>query len=139
MHSLPTQELVNRFRLLAFLLVLSRVLVPCWLGLLVYALVRTDWEKVYFSLGLLGVILLLMLIQWLLAARARCPLCLGPPLSRNACVKHRDARKLLGSYRSMVAVSIIFRGLFKCPYCGESTAIQSRRYQRMRRRNRQHY
>jgi hypothetical protein len=69
---------------------------------------------------------LVVLMQWLIAARANCPLCLTPVLTAKDCAKHRNARSFLGSHRLRVALEILFRNCFRCPYCGESTALEVR-------------
>ncbi|MEI6654816.1 MAG: hypothetical protein WCP45_08615 [Verrucomicrobiota bacterium] len=133
MHSLPNQESVTRFRWVASLLLFNRLLIFVALVLLFYSLAITDRELTHRSLALVAVSVLVTLIQMIAASRARCPLCIGLPFRRNACVKHRDARRALGSYRLRVALAVIFRGQFRCPYCGEATAIRTR--QRHHRRH----
>jgi DNA-directed RNA polymerase subunit RPC12/RpoP len=72
-----------------------------------------------------------MLGNLLMGGRIRCPLCMVPPLQSRGCARHRTAEKTLGSYRLRVAKSILLAGSFRCPYCGEPTAMQVR--QRVRR------
>ena len=50
----------------------------------------------------------------------------GHPLAHKACVMHRNTRRLFGSYRLRVAMAVVFLGWFRCPYCGEPTAIAVR-------------
>jgi hypothetical protein len=64
--------------------------------------------------------------------RARCPLCMNPPLVPRRCQKHRNARRLLGSHRLRVAASIVLSGTFTCPYCGERTRLALRDRRRPR-------
>ncbi len=78
------------------------------------------------GVALLCTTLILVIFQLLVASRARCPLCLTPALASKGCSKHRSARRLLGSYRFRVAASILANGHFRCPYCGEPTAIEVR-------------
>jgi hypothetical protein len=68
----------------------------------------------------------MVIIQWGMARRARCPLCMTPVMETKRCSKHRNAKPFLGSYRLRVALSIIFKGSFRCPFCHEPTAIQVR-------------
>lgn len=58
--------------------------------------------------------------------RARCPLCMNPPLVPRGCQKHRNAVRLFGSHRLRVATHIFTRGRFICPHCGEATALEVR-------------
>lgn len=130
MHSLPNQETVTRFRCVAFLLLLNRLLIPAAIGLLLYSLINNTRDLMHLALALLSSSVIITLIQMIGASRARCPLCIGLPLRHSACVKHRSARHVLGSYRLSVALAVIFRGDFRCPYCGEVTSIRVRRHHR---------
>ena len=126
MHSLPHEEQLFRYRVTAALLLLKWLIIPAALVFLGYSLVVGDRNQVHLALGLMGFALALLIVQWVLAARCRCPLCLGPPLARKACVKHRSATRLFGSYRLRVAHSIVWKGCFRCPFCGETTVMQVR-------------
>ena len=130
MHRLPSQQSVSRFQLLALLVIGTRLLIAAAPVLLVYSLIAGDRGLTHNALWLLGFTVLVTVIQWLGASRARCPLCLGLPLAHNGCVKNRNAKRLLGSYRLRVACSILMAGRFRCPYCGELTAIAVRRRRR---------
>jgi DNA-directed RNA polymerase subunit RPC12/RpoP len=72
---------------------------------------------------LVGASLISYFLEWGLSSRARCPLCMIPPLHPKRCQKNRRAKRLLGSYRLQVATSVLFRDHFHCPYCGEATKI----------------
>jgi hypothetical protein len=59
-----------------------------------------------------------------------------PVMVNKRCAKHGKARTVLGSHRLRVALSILFRNAFNCPYCMESTAVRVRsRREIPRRRN----
>ena len=126
MHNLPSQELVTRFRCAALLLLFNQLLIPVALALLVYSLVISEPNLTHLALALIVFSVLIMIVQAIIASRARCPLCIGLPLRNNACVKHRDARSVCGSYCLGVALTVVFRGDFRCPYCGELTAVRVR-------------
>ena len=115
-----------RFRLAALLLLGKWLLIAAFGGLLAYAMWVVNLNLARLAIALLGLAMLIALAQWYIASRARCPLCIGFPLAHNACVTHRDTRRLFGSYRLSVAMSVVFLGRFRCPYCGESTAIEVR-------------
>lgn len=38
-------------------------------------------------------------------------------------IKHRKARRLLGSYQLRVAFAVMFTDRFRCPCCNEHTAL----------------
>lgn len=130
MHRLPNRQSVRLFRLAAYLLLLKWALIPGAFLLLCGSLFAGNRDLTHLAIALIGLAVPLTIVQWLAAARARCPLCIGLPLARKTCVLHRRARYFLGSYRLRIANSIAFRGYFCCPYCGESTAIEVRQRRR---------
>ena len=125
--------MISRFRWSSFLFLLRHVLVLAGVVLLGHALYMDDRDQVFLGVGLLAASLLAAILQWILAARVRCPLCMTQVLAHKSCSKHRTARTLLGSHRLRVSFTVLFRGYFRCPYCGEPTAMEVRR-----RRSRSH-
>ena len=132
MHRLPNQQVVSRYRFVASLLLCNRLLIPGSAALLVYSLLITDVALTHCALGLVAFTVLSTIFQWIIATRLRCPLCLGSPLAHNGCIKSRHARRLFGSHRLRVAHTIVMRGHFRCPDCGEFTAVEVRRRRRRR-------
>lgn len=126
MHRLPSTTTIHRFRLTALLLCAKCLLAPVALGILIEALIEGDHRLALLGAGLVVVTLLLALLQWWLAARTGCPLCMTPVLAKKHCSPHRHARTLLGSYRLRVALAVLFRNSFQCPYCHEPTVMQVR-------------
>lgn len=133
MHSLPNQSTVRRFRFAAFLLLLKWVFLIVSLAVLGYSMVVERRDLSYVGIGMMGLTVVVSISHWIVAARARCPLCLVPSFSHQQCSKNRKARHLFGSYRLFVALAVIFRGYFHCPYCGEPTSIEVRQRLRNRR------
>jgi hypothetical protein len=84
------------------------------------------WDDLVYALVILGAGFLLFIGQWITASRARCPLCTIPPLLRKGCQKNRQSKRVFGSYRMRVAMTVLLRGSFQCPYCGESTKLRVR-------------
>jgi hypothetical protein len=41
-------------------------------------------------------------------------------------MKHPKARSVMGSHRLRVALAILFKNRFRCPYCNESTEMEIR-------------
>lgn len=132
MHRLPSQSAVTRFKAASWLMVLLSILLLATPGVLVHSLVTSDRHLASLALGLMVGTVTVGITQWMVAARARCPLCHAKSIARNGCSKHRNARALFGSYRLRVAMSIIFQNKFRCPYCGESTAAKAREAGRRR-------
>lgn len=126
MHQLRSKLTINRFRLVAVLLVLKVLLIPTVLGLLFYSYFVSNREMIQIALGLGGATVLVHILVWSIATSARCPLCMTPVMAKLRCATHRRARTLFGSYRNRVAYGILFKGSFTCPYCHEQTAMEVR-------------
>jgi hypothetical protein len=126
MHRLPSQSAVIRFRLSAYLLVIGTLLGYASLGFMAYSFFIGHRTHMILGACLLGAAILIIVFQWIVAARARCPLCLTPSLSKKSCSKNRNAKRLLGSYRLRASASIIFHNNFRCPYCNEPTVLEVR-------------
>jgi hypothetical protein len=126
MHRLPNQAAVRRFRLTAFVLCLRHFLAFCAVSIVINSFIASsrEWTLIGFAVGALSIALIA--VQWLLANRTKCPLCLTPVLAKKQCSKHRKARTFFASHRLLVALSILIRGSFVCPYCGEPTAMEPR-------------
>ncbi len=126
MHRLPSRYAVARFKLTAWVLFFMSLMIPSTFGVLVYSMVTIDRDFMQLALALIGATLFLAILQWCLSCRASCPLCHAKSISHSGCSRHRIARPLFGSYRLRVAYTVIFRGYFRCPYCGESTIVKAR-------------
>ncbi len=126
MHRLSSKSSVYRFRFAALLLCSRCILAISSVTVLCYSIVISDRDLTIIGIGMGTVTLVSILLQWMLSARTRCPLCLTPVLANKHCAKHRNARKFMGSHRLRVALAILFRGSFRCPYCHEPTAMEAR-------------
>jgi len=126
MHRFANGSSILRFRIAAFLFLLRSLLPVVGLPMLLVALLMDEYEWFWVAFGLLVAFPLVAAVQWLLAARVRCPLCLVPPLVSRGCSKNRRAKTLFGSYRLRVALSALVLGHFRCQYCGEPTEMRAR-------------
>jgi len=127
MHQLPSRYAVTRFKLAAWALFFTFLLLPAASGVLVYSIIEDDRDLMRLALVLFAGTVLLGFFQWCISFRAHCPLCHAKSISCNGCARHRNARPLCGSHRLRVACTVIFREYFRCPYCGESTAVRARK------------
>ena len=143
MHKLASLQAISRFRMgsvlfIAFWLLLLTGCVLALRGLAHHTSIslhntryheivelQDEWE-LWSGLGILALSPVVSLVQRLAADRAKCPLCMTPPLVHKNCQRSRGIRIFLGSYRLPVAMSVLFRGRFTCPYCGEATRCQVR-------------
>lgn len=126
MHRFRSSSSIIRFRMASTLLAFGYLLGLSTVVLLVHSMLNNDRERtaVAIALGVLtGVVLAL---QWVIARRTYCPLCMTPVLAAKHCSKHRRARKLLGSHRLRAAITVLFRSAFTCPYCNERSELKVR-------------
>ena len=132
MHRLKSTSLIRRFRLAAFLLCAKCVLVPVTGGVLIQSTITSDQKLTIIGIGLIALTALTTIMQWLVAARTSCPLCMTPVLAAKKCATNRRARTFLGSHRLRVALAVLFRNSFLCPYCHEPTALEVRDRNRLK-------
>ncbi len=126
MHRLPSKSILWRFRIASCVVIISALnLLPAF-GYLVYGILKRDVKWIAVGGGFFGLILLLQIFNFLITSKLRCPLCMVQPLQNRRCSKHRNVQRILGSHRLKVATSILFKGRFSCPYCGEMTVMEAR-------------
>jgi hypothetical protein len=126
MHRLRSRSTIYRFRFAALLLCFKCLLTPASAGVLVYSFVINDDQLTLIGLIMALVAICLVIAQWIVAARTNCPLCMTAVMAEKRCTKHRMSRTVCGSHRLRVALAILFRGSFRCPYCHEPTAMEVR-------------
>ncbi len=113
-------------RFAALLLCAKCVMFPVAAVILIYALLLQEQLLLMVAAGsfLLGG--LVVIVQWIVSQRTQCPLCMTPVLAKKGCTKHRSAKSFLGSHRLQVALAILLKGSFRCPYCNEPTLLEVR-------------
>lgn len=126
MHRFQSRSTIVRFKFASLLLCLKWLLAPVAIGLLVYSIIKHDMDLTWVAIGLGGATIFALILQWILASRTRCPLCLTPVLATKGCSKHRHAKTVLGSYRLRVSLAVLFKGSFRCPYCNEPSVMEVR-------------
>lgn len=126
MHRLSSHSVVRRYRIASVLFLLVWVGFPTALCLAGFGILKDNRDLLFAGGVLAGVSVVLALVFFVLAARLRCPLCIVQPMQSRSCSRHRSARKALFSYRLKVALSIVSKGNFRCPYCGELTVMEVR-------------
>ncbi|MEO5915997.1 MAG: hypothetical protein ABIS50_17310 [Luteolibacter sp.] len=126
MHRFHSKSVIRRLRFAAFLLCLRYVLPVATVILLAISLLKNDHHMINVALSMGAVTIFSIIVQCIVATRALCPLCMTPVLASKGCSKHRNAKTLLGSHRFRVAVAVLFKGSFTCPYCHESSVLEVR-------------
>lgn len=87
-------------------------------------LVASGWidynlTRVYIGVGC-GALWVVSNLAFMLKAQSlRCPLCMVPLFAHKRCGKSKQAKRAFGSHRLAASCSIIFRGKYRCIYCGE--------------------
>ena len=126
MHRLSSHYVLRRFKITSLFVVLMFLSLPLAVGCVLYGWYADDtaWMK---NAGIiLAAGLVLKVLAFIIGERLKCPLCMAAPLRNLGCAKHRSAQTLFGSHKLAVATSVLFEGNFRCPYCGEMTAMQVR-------------
>ena len=125
-HPRSTSEIL-RFRFAAFMLLGNYLIAFLIIGLLAQSTLTYNFDLILIGLAFVILFFVLLVIQWIVASRTGCPLCRTPVLAPKSCIKHRRARSFLGSHRFRVALAVLFKNQFRCPYCNESTALKLRK------------
>lgn len=126
MHRLPSHSIVRRFRVASLLVLLMFLSAPVALACIGYGFFSGEHRCLAIAGAVVAAGVFCMVLNFIIAGRLRCPLCMVPPLLNRRCSKHKEAKTLFGSHRLEVAQSILFKGSFRCPYCGEPTAMEVR-------------
>ena len=93
---------------------------------MIQSLLANNYQLTLVGSSVAALSLILVIPLWTLGGHTNCPLCWTPVFAPKGCTKHREARKLMGSHRLRVALAVLFRNQFRCPYCNESTAMELR-------------
>jgi hypothetical protein len=126
MHQLPTRSIIRRYRFTALCVVLKWILVAGSALTLIYAVLTDRKDIALISIGMMLGAGFATIGHLIAGMKARCPLCFVPSFSHQQQSKNSRAMHFLGSYRVFVALSVLLRGWFHCPYCGEKTAMKAR-------------
>lgn len=113
----------RRLRIASILLLINRMLLLAAVGLLVVSLFANERDLMIFGSIFVAISVLLLVAQWIVASQVGCPMCKTPVFSPIRCLKHRKARRLLGSYHLRVALAIMFTDRFRCPFCNQKSEV----------------
>lgn len=125
MHHPQSITDARRLRIASLLLLANHLLMLTAAALLLVSFFANDQQMMVVGSILVPISIILIFAQWIAASHVGCPLCRTPILAPIECVKHRKARRLLGSYKLRVALAIMFKERFRCPYCNERTAMEA--------------
>ena len=106
-------------------------LVSAGLVSIVVGIVLEDKPVVSAGAIAIGVGFLSIILFFIKYSSMRCPLCMGPMWGKQKCRKSKNAKRAFGvSYRLYMASSIVFKGHYRCMYCGEPFNARESREQR---------
>ena len=128
MHKQRSLKALRALNIGAYHFVFNILLAIGAIGYFLYSAVLYDERGIMIGGGLAVLWLLSALIFFLKGASLRCSLCMNPVWAGRKCQKHSKAKPALGvSYRLGIALSVIFKGCYRCPYCGESFSARKSR------------
>lgn len=123
MHYTRRPGMAFAIRISSLFLVLNRLAVLAWIGTIAFAWYELSEESYWYLL----ITSLVSMFTWVFhafwAARCRCQLCMAPIFSKAKCNEHHSAKKLFGSYRTRLAVAVLFVSRFRCYFCGEEFTL----------------
>lgn len=123
MHYLKQRSLARAFWRASFLYLLASLSLFVTAGIVVYIyLYRSDENLLPLCIAFI-VSLFLWILQWFTAENCKCQLCQADIMRSSKCSHHKSAKKFMGSYRLRIASAVIFKGNFRCAYCGEEFQV----------------
>ena len=112
-------RLLNRkwlFLLSLFMILRALATISCLISFILGAY-NQDVYFLYISGGCLALFLILQMFHSLENSKIVCPNCRSQIMLIRSCAKHRDAKKLFGSYSLRLALQVVFTKAFRCQYC----------------------
>ena len=103
--------------LLSVFMILRAVIMLCGIALFTIAAWNIDLTLIYAAGACLALLILLQLFHVMECHKIICPDCRSQILKSRRCAKHRNAKKLFGSYSLRIAFQVIFSNKFRCHFC----------------------
>lgn len=120
MHHQRSAYSLRRIRRVAYHFLLNVVLGIIAISAVVYSVYYQNETWLYASLGGVVFWLISSVFFYIKGAGVRCSLCMTPLWLGRKCQKHKNVKPALGvSYRLGMATAVVFKGHYRCPYCGE--------------------
>lgn len=120
MHHIQSKFRANAFRRASTVFILAYLSLFVAAGSTIYIIVEEPEGQLALYGSILGTTLLLWILALIISGTCRCQLCQASTMRSLKCSHHTRAKRLLGSYRLRIAVAILFKGSFRCSYCGEA-------------------
>lgn len=124
MHHLRTIPAIIHFRVSALIWMINCLLPLVAAGLLIELMCAGSTHSALLGLAVLALSPVMVIPHWAASSHTNCPVCWTLVLAPKHSAKHRNAKTLMGSHRLRVAVAILCKNEFRCPYCNESTALE---------------
>ena len=128
MHRHRSRSTLRRFKLLAWHFLFNIFFVAVWVGVLLYGALQDQRHLLIAGVSMMGGWVFSVIVFFVRRSSVRCPLCMAPTWGSQKCVRNTKAKRALGlSYRLGVAISMITKGHYRCPYCGEPFSARETR------------
>ncbi len=124
MHYIKSKFRAQAFRRASIVFVLAYLSLFVAGGMVIYTFIDRSGEKLLILGIVLGVTLLLWATTMIVSGTCRCQLCQASTMRSLKCSHHKNAKKLLGSYRFRIAVAVLCKGAYRCSYCGEAFSLR---------------
>lgn len=120
MHRQHSSHTLRSLHLGAIHFVLNALLIVAAISLLTAGIIIGDNNWLWIGTSVLAVWIISAFVFFLCSLSWHCPLCMGKVWVRTGCRRHRNLRPALGiSYRLGIALCVLFKSRYRCPYCGE--------------------
>lgn len=109
-------------------MILRTVTAICCVVLFAAGAWSQSFTLIYAAGACLTLLLLLLMFHFMESDKIICPNCRSQILKSRRCGKHRNAKKILGSYTLRVAFQIVFSKRFRCFYCDKTYQWRGERH-----------
>jgi len=123
MHHIQKSYRAKSYRKASYSFILAYVLLMITVGYTIFTFFKSSDNNLMILGSLLGTTLFFWALAMIASGSCRCQLCQTSNMRSLRCSRHRNSKKLLGSHRLRTSTSIIFKGSFRCTYCGEPFSL----------------
>ena len=123
MHHIQKKFRARSYRRASYLFIAASLSLLTTVGFVAYAFFYSSQDNFMIISILIGATAFFWVLSMIASGNCRCQLCQTSNMRSLKCSRHKNAKRLLGSYRLRVSTSIFFTNSFRCPYCGEAFSL----------------
>lgn len=128
MHLQQSSHTLNNLRLGACHFLLNLALFSIAIGLITFGFMTDEKTWIWYGTTTILLWVISCIVFFLLSLTWYCPLCMGKIWVKTGARRHRKAQATMGlSYRTHVALCVVFKKQYRCTYCGESFSTRKAR------------